>query len=62
MYSVSEFAKRIGVSPATLRRWHSEGKLITDVLASGHRRYTNLHYGQVKGLTTSTKKRVIYSR
>lgn len=62
MYSVSEFAKKIGVTSATLRRWHTEGKVIPQVLKSGHRRYTDEHYAQIKGLTTSTRKRVIYAR
>ena len=62
MYSVSEFAKKVGVTAATLRRWHKEGKLIPDQLASGHRRYTDEHFAQLKGLTTLTKKRVIYAR
>ena len=62
MYSVSEFAKKIGVSAATLRRWHTEGKLIPEQLASGHRRYSDVHFAQLKGLTTKVKKRVLYSR
>lgn len=62
MYSISEFAKKIGVSSATLRRWQVEGKLIPITLESGHRRYTNEHYAQIKGLTPSTKKRIIYAR
>lgn len=62
MYSISEFAKKIGVSPTTLRRWHSEQKLIPIVLNSGQRRYTDEHFSKIKGLTTQTRKRVIYAR
>lgn len=37
--SISEAAKIKGVSPSTLRRWESEGKLIPERTANGHRRY-----------------------
>ncbi len=36
----SEAAKLKGVSVSTLRRWESEGKLIPERTANGHRRYT----------------------
>lgn len=49
MYSISQFAKLISVSPGTLRRWDSEGKLKPIVLASGHRRYTDDHLAQING-------------
>jgi predicted site-specific integrase-resolvase len=62
MYSISEFAKKVGVTSATLRRWQVEGKLTPIVLSSGHRRYNDDHFMQIKGLTKSTKKRVIYAR
>ncbi len=37
--SISEAAKIKGVSPSTLRRWESEGKLIPERTLNGHRRY-----------------------
>lgn len=37
--SISEAAKLKGVSPSTLRRWESEGKITPERTASGHRRY-----------------------
>ncbi|MDB9318813.1 MULTISPECIES: MerR family transcriptional regulator, partial [Cyanophyceae] len=37
--SISEAAKLKGVSVSTLRRWETEGKLIPERTASGHRRY-----------------------
>lgn len=61
MYSVGEFAKLIGVSKSTLRRWHVEGKLIPDTLESGHRRYTETHLHQIKGIN-SNRINVLYSR
>jgi predicted site-specific integrase-resolvase len=38
--TISEAAKLKGVSVSTLRRWESEGKLIPERTANGHRRYT----------------------
>lgn len=37
--TISQAAKLKGVSTKTLRRWESEGKLIPERTASGHRRY-----------------------
>lgn len=36
---IGEAAEAIGVSIATLRRWETEGKLIPERTAAGHRRY-----------------------
>lgn len=45
VYTLNQFAERIGVTPQTLRTWHKEGRLtpafITD---GGHRRYTHKQY------------------
>lgn len=42
VYTLNQFAAKIGVTPQTLRTWHKEGRLnpafITD---GGHRRYTH---------------------
>lgn len=38
--SISQAAKLKGVSVSTLRRWESEGKLIPERTANGHRRYS----------------------
>ena len=37
--SISEAAKLKGVSTSTLRRWETEGILIPERTANGHRRY-----------------------
>ncbi len=37
-FTSSEAAKLKGVSVSTLRRWESEGKLIPESTANGHRR------------------------
>ena len=39
--TISEFARRIGVSMQTLRNWHRDGKLCPHhVTPTGHRMYT----------------------
>jgi predicted site-specific integrase-resolvase len=40
MYSISEFAKRVGVTVFTVQRWDREGKLIAKRMHTGRRYYT----------------------
>ena len=61
MYSIGEFAKLIGVSSQTLIRWDQSGKLKPILLKSGHRRYTDDHLREIKGIK-SNKINVIYCR
>ena len=37
VYRINEFAKRVGRSVQTVRRWEKEGKLQAKRLPSGHR-------------------------
>jgi predicted site-specific integrase-resolvase len=62
MYTISEFAKLIGLSPATLRNWDKQGKLKPIVLESGHRRYTDEHYMHFKGIANESRINVLYIR
>ena len=55
----SEAAKLKGVSVSTLRRWESEGKLIPERTANGHRRYT---ISQLLGLKENLSYTVGYCR
>ena len=54
VYTLNQFAAKIGVTPQTLRTWHKEGRLnpafITD---GGHRRYTHKQYLEFVGATSS---------
>lgn len=65
VYTLNQFASKIGVTPQTLRTWHKEGRLnpafITD---GGHRRYTHKQYLEFVGETSSqpTKLNVGYVR
>ena len=62
MYSISQFARKAGISGGTLRRWESLGKLVPIRLESGHRRYTDEHLFELKGLKKNKRKNVIYAR
>lgn len=65
IYTLNQFANKIGVTPQTLRTWHKEGRLnpafITD---GGHRRYTHKQYLEFVGDTSTktTKLNVGYVR
>lgn len=57
--SISEAAKIKGVSVSTLRRWESEGKLIPERTASGHRRY---ELSQLLGIKSELSYTIGYCR
>ena len=65
VYTLNQFAEKLGITPQTLRVWHKEGKLtpafITD---GGHRRYTHKQYLDFIGNTSiqTTKLNVGYVR
>lgn len=65
VYTLNQFAAKIGVTPQTLRTWHKEGRLtpafITD---GGHRRYTHKQYLEIVGKTSNqtTKLNIGYVR
>lgn len=65
VYTLNQFAAKIGVTPQTLRTWHKEDRLnpafITD---GGHRRYTHKQYLEFVGETSNqtTKLNVGYVR
>lgn len=57
--SISEAAKIKGVSVSTLRRWETEGKLIPERTANGHRRY---NMAQLLGIKPELSYTVGYCR
>jgi len=57
--SISEAAKLKGVSISTLRRWESEGKIIPERTANGHRRYD---LSQLMGVKSELSYTVGYAR
>lgn len=62
MYSISEFAKLINVTPTTLRTWDKIGKLNPIKLESGHRRYTKEHLSIINGIKEDSRLNIIYCR
>lgn len=63
MYTISQFAKIIGVSKKTLHRWDESDKLKPIKLDSGHRRYNENHLQQVMNNKILIDKiNVIYCR
>ena len=61
-YNVSEFARRIGRSASTVRRWDREGILTTKRMPSGHRYFDEDDVRAVLGLATEKRLTVVYCR
>ena len=54
-YRIGEFAKRVGLSPATLRRWDNTGKLPARRTANAHRTYGEADIHKARGLTAQER-------
>ena len=61
-YRLHEFAKKIGVSANTLRRWDASGKLIAKRTLSNHRYYDESDFRQLYGIKEENRKTVVYCR
>lgn len=48
LYSIDEFAKIVGISKSTLRRWDNDETFISYKTPSGHRRYTDADIQRLK--------------
>lgn len=64
IYRISEFAKRVGKSPCTLRRWDREKRLVAKRSKSGHRYYDEMDVRKALGIEPRDehKKNVVYCR
>lgn len=62
--SISEAAEALGVSITTLRRWETDGKLVAEYTAGGHRRYnlTKLRPELFRAADEAKRKTVAYAR
>ena len=58
-YTVSEAAKKIGVSVKTLQRWDRDGKLVASRTPSNRRFYTDSQLKNIKEDTFDTKDMII---
>ena len=48
LYSISEFAEKVGINEATLRNWHKSGDLIpAHISPGGHRHYSQEQYLEI---------------
>jgi predicted site-specific integrase-resolvase len=61
-YSIGEFAKRIGRSVQTVRRWEREGKLQAKRLPSGHRYFDESDVRLMLGGAPKARDVVVYCR
>ncbi len=61
-YRIGEFAKRLGRSPQTIRRWETEGKLQAKRLPSGHRYFDESDVRLMRGGAPKTCDVVVYCR
>lgn len=61
-YKPNEFVELINVSVRTLQRWGNEGILKAFRTPTDRRYYTYEQYKQFKGITSSEKRTVIYTR
>jgi len=61
-YKPHEFAKQIGASVKTLRRWDINGKLIAKRTPSNHRYYDDNDLRQLHGIKEPDRKTVVYCR
>jgi putative resolvase len=61
-YRINEFAKRLGRSVQTIRRWEREGKLTAKRLPSGHRYFDESDVRLLMGGVADKKDTVVYCR
>jgi predicted site-specific integrase-resolvase len=61
-YRINEFAKRVGRSVQTVRRWEKEGKLTAKRLPSGHRYFDESDVRAILGIAPEKKDIVVYCR
>ena len=62
IYRINEFAKRVGRSVQTVRRWEKEGKLQAKRLPSGHRYFDESDVRALLGIAPDKKDTVVYCR
>ena len=50
MWKIGDFAKQVGVSTSTLRRWESEKRIVPERTLGNQRIYTETHLAVVRNL------------
>lgn len=62
LYRIDEFARRIGRSASTVRRWDRDGVLLSKRLPSGHRYFDETDVRQVLGTGHDQRFVIVYCR
>lgn len=62
LITISETAKRLGISPTTLRRWEESGKLVPERIQGNQRRYRLSQIEPATHLRKQDKKTLTYAR
>jgi len=62
IYSIGQFAKRVGKSVSTLRRWDAGGEFVAKKHPSGHRYYDESDVRRLLGIKSNKRKVVVYCR
>lgn len=62
IYRINEFAKRIGKSTSTLRRWDVEGRLVAKRTLTKQRYYDESDVRRILGVKEIERKIVVYCR
>ncbi len=62
IYRINEFAKRIGKSTSTLRRWDADGKLTAKRTPTGQRYYDESDVRKLFGIKDIERKIIVYCR
>ena len=61
-YNISDFARRIGRSASTVRRWERDGLLKSKRLPSGHRYFDEVDIRSILGKDDEKRLTVVYCR
>lgn len=62
IYRINQFAKRIGKSTSTLRRWDREGQLVAKRTPTGQRYYNESDIRKILGIKDIERKVIVYCR
>ncbi len=62
IYRINEFAKRIGKSTSTLRRWDAEGRLVAKRTPTGQRYYNESDVRKILSIKDIERRVIVYCR
>jgi predicted site-specific integrase-resolvase len=62
IYTIGDFARRIGRSASTVRRWEREGLIKSKRLPSGHRYFDENDMRSILGKADEKRMTIVYCR